>query len=309
MRHLLPIVIVIILIFIGLNVLMGNSNLVETIISPSPSPTVVATPTILPSPTIIPTIKPTPTIIATPKPTAAPISAPPGVGYSTVTVATQKGNFSASVLTVDLGSSRVITDTANDNDCANDCPVTNLADFVTRNGGFGGVNGTYFCPAEYPECAAKKNSFDFPVYNTRLGKWINGGNIGWNSRSIMYFDGSGGHFLQNASSFGGGLTAGIVNYPGLVDHGNVQIDDNQSGLSDKQKVKGTKVGLALRGSNIVMAVIARNVTMQEFALVMKGLFADSALNLDSGGSIALYSGRYLAGPGRNIPNAVIFARK
>ena len=42
---------------------------------------------------------------------------------------------------------------------------------------------------------------------------------------------------------------------------------------------------------------------------MKALGMDNALNLDSGGSTALWSGGYKAGPGRNIPNAVLFVRK
>jgi len=49
--------------------------------------------------------------------------------------------------------------------------------------------------------------------------------------------------------------------------------------------------------------------MQQFAYVFKALGAKSAINLDEGGSTALYyNGHYLDGPGRNIPNAIIFAR-
>lgn len=251
----------------------------------------------------------TPIAIPTLKLTPIPVSGPPGAGYSTINVATEKGNFSASVLSIDLNGTRVITDTGNDSDCGNDCSVMPLSDYVARNGGFAGVNGTYFCPAEYLDCAGKKNSFDFPVYNTKVGKWINAGNLFWNGRSMVYFDGEGAHYLQNASSFGGGLTAGIVNYPGLVGGGQVQIDDNQSGLSDKQKSVGTKVGIGVRGNKNVMIVIGRNVNMQQFAYVFKSLGADGALNLDDGGSTALYyNGKYVAGPGRNLPNAVIFAR-
>ncbi|MDO8503871.1 MAG: phosphodiester glycosidase family protein [bacterium] len=280
------------------------SQAVET---ETPAPLSSSTPEPSPkdSPSPIPSLIPT----ASPKSTPAPVSGPPGSGYSTITVATAKGNFSASVLSLDLASARVITDTMNDSDCSDNCPVTTLADFVNRNGGFAGVNGTYFCPDTYPECSSKKNTFDFPVYNSRLNKWINGGNLFWDSRSMVYFDGGGAHYKQNAKDFGGGLSAGIVNHPGLLDGGSVQIDDNQSGLSDKQRAVGTKVGIGIRGGKNVMVVIARNVNMQQFAHVFKSLGADSALNLDTGGSTALYfNGRYLAGPGRNLPNAIIFAR-
>ncbi len=276
---------------------------------PTPTPTPTTTPTPTPTPTPSPSPTATPTIKPSIKPTAVPVSGPPAGGYSVITVHTEKGDFQVGVLSINLASSRMITDTANDSDCPNSCPTIPLRDFVTRNAGFAGVNGTYFCPAEYPECSGKSNSFDFPVYNTRLGKWINGGNLSWNGRSMVYFDGSGVHYLQNANSFSGGLTAGIVNYPGLINNGNVQIDDNQSGLTDKQKAVGLKVGIGTRGTRNVMVVIAYSVNMQQFAYVFKSLSADGALNLDTGGSAALFNnGGYLVGPGRNIPNAIIFAR-
>lgn len=277
--------------------------------SPSPTPTIETTPS--PSPTPVPTKSPTPkpTTTTTAKSTSVPVSGPPGAGYSSITVHTEKGDFSASVLSIDLNSAKMITDTGNDGDCGNDCIVMPLADYVARNGGFAGVNGTYFCPPDYPSCAGKVNTFDFSVYNSRLGKWINAGMLSWGARAMVYFDGGGAHYLQNANSFGGGLGAGIVNYPGLLDNGNVQIDDAHSGLADNQKVKGTRVGIGVRGPRNIMIVITRNATMQDSAYVFKALGATGALNLDSGGSTALYyNGRYLAGPGRNLPNAIIFAR-
>lgn len=197
----------------------------------------------------------------------------------------------------------MVTDTANDNNCATDCPVKSLADYVAGNGGFAGINGSYFCPDTYPDCTDKKNSFDFPVYNSRLSKWINDDKLFWNSRSMIYYDGGGVHFKQDANSFGGGLSAGIVNYPGLLNGGNVIVDE--SSLSEKQAAKGTKGGIGIRG-NTVYLVIASGVNMADFAHVFKSLGADSAMNLDGGGSSALWFGGYKVGPGRNLPNAVIF---
>lgn len=284
-----------------------NESIQQTV-----TPVLTVTPSNAPSPTVSSTPTPTPTPIKTqtPRPpTAIPVSGPPGAGYSRITVATEKGNFSASVLSIDLNSARMITDTGNEGDCGTNCTVLSLGDFVSRNGGFAGVNGTYFCPASYPECSAKTNSYDFPVYNTRHGRWINSGSLSWNGRSIFYTDGSGAHYNQNANGFSGGLTAGVINFPGLLDNGNVQIDDSQSGLSDKQKAVGTKVGIGLIDSKKVLVVIANSVNMQQFAYVFKALGAKGALNLDTGGSTALqYNGSYIYGPGRAIPNAIIFAR-
>lgn len=271
-------------------------------LEPSSTPTILQTYTPSPSPTPSPTASPepsnTPTMVPfTPKPSNTP----------TIKPLISSG---PSTWTFDLSNTKVVTDTANDNDCATNCPVANLQTFVTKNGGFFGVNGTYFCPASYPDCSSKTNSFDFPVWNTRLNHWINGGNLFWNSRSIIYFDGSGGHYLQNAKDFSGGLTAGIVNHPGLLSGGNIQIDENQSGLSDKQKARGTKVGIGLIGQQKVIVMVAKNVTMREFALAFKSAGATDALNLDVGGSLAIFNnGRYVYGPGRDIPNAIIFVRK
>lgn len=268
----------------------------------SPSPILTATPTATPSPK--PTV--TPTAIITIAPTSKPTApSSPGSGN----IVTEKGNFSASVYNFDLNGVKMVTDTANETDCAQDCPTLSLQDYVTRNSCFAGVNGSYFCPDSYPECSDKKNSFDFPVYNSKLSRWINQGNLFWNNRSIVYFDGSGAHYLQNARDFNGSILAGITNYPGILADGNVQIDDNQSGLSDKQKAKGTKVGIGVKDNKNVMVVIAQNVNMQEFGYIFKSLGAKGALNLDTGGSTALYfDGKYLAGPGRNLPNAVLFCR-
>jgi exopolysaccharide biosynthesis protein len=202
----------------------------------------------------------------------------------------------------------LITDTANADNCSDNCSTKPLKDFVTQNGAYAGVNGTYFCPNSYPDCALKKDSYDFPVYNSRLSKWINSDKLGWSEkRAIVYSDGSGAHYQNNSAGFGGGLNAGIINYPGLLDNGNVQIDDNQSGLSDKQRAKGTKVGVGVKDEKHIIVVVAYNVNMQEFAYVFKSLGAKGALNLDSGGSTALfYNGRYVLGPGRSLPNAIVF---
>ncbi len=284
-----------------------STPVVEPIESATPTPTFEPTPS--PTPTFTPTPVVTPKPTATPTPSIKPITGPPGAGLTYATVHTEKGDFKATILSVDLNSARMITDTGNDGDCGTGCAVMPLASYITRNGGFAGVNGSYFCPASYSECASKTNSFDFPVYNSRLGKWINGGNLSWNSRAMVYFDGSGIHYIQNASSFSGGLSAGIVNSPGLLDNGNVQIDDNQSGLSDKQKAAGTKMGIGVVGTRRALVVMASGVNMQQFAYVFKALGASGAMNLDSGGSTALYyNGAYKAGPGRDLPNTIIFAK-
>ena len=289
-----------------------TQNLIPVEVSPTSStqpdatPTPEASPSAQPSPSVSPStiLSPLPSPKPTPSPVAA-VSGPPGSGYSRVTVKTERGNFTASVVSIDMAGVRMVTDTGNEDTCTTDCPVRSLADYVSSNGGFAGINGSYFCPETYPDCADKKNSFDFPVYNSRLAKWINNDKLFWNSRSMIYYDGGIMHFQRDANSFGGSLSAGVVNYPGLLDGGNVIVDEGS--LSEKQAAKGTKGGIGIRG-NIVYLIIASGLNMADFAHVFKSLGADSAMNLDGGGSSALWFGGYKVGPGRALPNAIIFAR-
>lgn len=94
---------------------------------------------------------------AIPAPTASTTSNDaPNSGYSRQQVQTDIGSFVVSLVAGDLSSTRVIVDTASGSDCANDCPVLPLSDYVSRNGAYAGINGTYFCPASYPSCAGKR---------------------------------------------------------------------------------------------------------------------------------------------------------
>lgn len=284
------------------NIFLNQQEIAET---PIATPTTTPLPTITPTPTAAPSAKPTATASATPKPTPTPqatLQGPPGTGFSRVTVGTSRGNFTASIVTLD-GGAKMVTDSASDGNCDNDCPTKSLADFVSQNGGFAGINGTYFCPDTYPECAGKKNSFDFPVYNSRLNKWINEDKLFWNDRSVIYQDGTGMHMLRNANSFNGSLTAGIVNYPGLLDGGNIIVSND--GQQAKVGSKGTKGGIGF-GSGKIFLVIANNVDVVDFAEVFKAIGATHAINLDGGGSSALFHGGYKVGPGRALPNAIIF---
>ena len=55
--------------------------------------------------------------------------------------------------------------------------------------------------------------------------------------------------------------------------------------------------------------IVYQASMGESAKVLKALGMDGALNLDQGGSTTLWSGGYKAGPGRGIPNAILFVQR
>lgn len=61
---------------------------------------------------------------------------------------------------------------------------------------------------------------------------------------------------------------------------------------------------------LVTVVIAVETThLEDAAKILTTLKLDNALGLDQGDSTALWFGGYKAGPGRNIPNAILFVHK
>ena len=223
-----------------------------------------------------------------PSPTPTP---KPKVATST----TSGGNYT--VATFDLASATVVTDSANDNDCPNDCPTKSLATYIAENGGRAGINGTYFCPPDYSSCGGKVNSFDFSVWNNRQKKWINAYSLFWNGRGMMVFRPGSAQFFSCAACAGApsDITGGITNYPSLLSGGQVLVSDG---------AKGTRGGIGF-GSGKLFLIVARNSSFLDLANIFKSLGATEALNLDGGGSTALYDGGYKAGPGRSLPNAII----
>ncbi|MBI2622582.1 MAG: hypothetical protein HYW64_00595, partial [Candidatus Levybacteria bacterium] len=116
-------------------------------------------------------------------------NAPPNRGYSRQSVNSDIGTYLVDIIAADLNTTRVIVDTASDSDCSNDCPVLSLGDYVSRNGAFAGVNGSYFCPAEYPSCAGKTNSFDTLLMNKNK-KYLNSDNNKYSNVPLIYFSGN-----------------------------------------------------------------------------------------------------------------------
>ena len=97
----------------------------------------------------------------------------------------------------------------------------------------------------------------------------------------------------------------LSNYPLLVSGGNQTYTD---GGDPKFLSKGPRDFIANKGNTAYIGTIY-NATMGEAAKILKALGMDNAMNLDEGGSTALWYNGYKAGPGRDIPNAIIFVRK
>ncbi|MEK7517554.1 MAG: phosphodiester glycosidase family protein [Patescibacteria group bacterium] len=233
-------------------------------------------------------------------------NSPPSNGYSRQSVKTDIGTYLVDIVAADLNTAKVVIDTASDSDCSNDCPVLALSDYVSKNGAFAGINGSYFCPAEYPSCAGKTNSFDTLLMNKNK-KYFNSDNNKYSIVPLIYFSGTSAGVRGQSLDWGRdtGVDAVIANQGLLLSGGNIVFggdDDPKKGVKGKRSFVGSKGTTAYIG-------IVHNATVAEVAHVLKTLGLENALNLDSGGSTALWSGGYKAGPGRNLPNAILFVRK
>jgi hypothetical protein len=233
-------------------------------------------------------------------------NAPPSSGFSRQKVQSDVGDFQVDIVSADMGSTRVVVDTASDNDCHDNCPVLPLGDYVAKNGAFAGINGSYFCPATYPSCAGKTNSFDLLIMNKNK-HYFNSDNNVYSTNPVVVFGSGFVRFVGQGSGWGRdtGVDGVLMNYPMLVSGGQAV---GSGGSDPKMGSKGPRGFVGNKGNTVYIG-ITYNATVGENAHVLKTLGLENALNLDSGGSTALWFGGYKAGPGRNIPNAILFIRK
>jgi hypothetical protein len=232
-----------------------------------------------------------------------------GVSYQRQNVSTARGVFVADVLSFDLSQVWARTFTAHEDDCQSDCPLKPLASYVAENGGVAGINGSYFCPADYASCDSRKNSFDLLVFDYRSKKYLNSDNNQYSVNPLMNFYPGSANLYMQASGYGRdtGVDGVVSNYPALLQSGNVVV--NEGALGGNMNGKGTRGGIGFAGSR-VWAVIVRGASVGDAAYVFQALGAQNAMNLDGGGSAAMYvNGSYRVGPGRNLPNVVVFGNR
>ena len=209
-------------------------------------------------------------------------------------------SFTVKMITIDLAAPglQIVTDTGNNEDCIKDCQVKPLADYVKASSGFAAIHGSYFCPSDYADCATKKGSYYFPVYNSRLGRMINGVQLPWPTTGPFLVFGSNNkpYFFLSMQEFKDIVTfeknystkiiAAIGNKPALI-HDSQNIVSTQE-LDNKQlTTKGYRGGIGIKGNKAYL-VIATSATVVDLAGVMQSLGMEQALNLDGGGSSALY---------------------
>jgi hypothetical protein len=278
--------------------------------APSQTPTASLTPTPTTTPTQTPSLnpeaKPTTTLTPTPTQTTTLSQTPPASGYARISVKTDLGTFTVSLGSADLATTRIVVDTASQSDCFDNCPVLPLATYVAQNGAYAGINGSYFCPADYASCSGKSNTFDLLVMNKNKTYFNSDNNVYSSNPGVIFGEGY-IRFVGSVSEWGRDTSPNGVlsNYPLLVSGGSIVY----GGSSDpKMNNRGGRSFVANKGNTVYIGVV-QSATIAESASVMKALGMDNALNLDDGGSTALWWGGYKVGPGRSLPNVILFIAK
>ncbi len=230
----------------------------------------------------------------------------PEGGYRRQQVTTDAGNFVIDILSADLGSTKVIIDTSSDGDCQNDCPVMSVGNYASRSGAFAAINGSYFCPASYPSCAEKKNSFDTLLMNKNK-KYFNSDNNVYSTVPAAIFSSGSARFVSQSLQWGRdtGVDGVIANQPLLTLSGQLLFSGNSDA---KQSSRSNRSFIGSSQSKIFMGVVYSS-SVAEAAKVLHTLGIQNSLNLDSGGSTAFWVGGYKAGPGRDVPNAILFVKR
>ena len=218
------------------------------------------------------------------------------------------------VVTIDLSNPnlRILTDTATDDQCVGACPTKSVMSYVNDNKGFAGISGSYFCPASYSSCTETPGLFPHAIYNSRNGKYFNGGS---GSAMIVFDKDKGVHFLDYDvtpltklaldNKIGKEAVAAIANFPQLTKNG--KINDFGFLLDYKQREVKTRQAIIGKSGNNIKLVTTRSATVPDMAEIAENLEISDSLLLDGGSSTTLiYKGSHKIGPGRDMPTAIIF---
>jgi len=214
----------------------------------------------------------------------------------------------------------MMTTTGDTRDCATNCTAKSLQNYVQEAQGRIGIHGTYFCPPDYADCASKIYSYNWPVYNSLANVMINEVNLKFHNGPLMVYTTDGEYqYFHRAIDFGRTtadfeqrtgkkVAAALANYPSLIESGR-NIVSGEPMIDDKQRtVKGPRGGIGYDDKNIYL-VVAKSATVIDLASIFQTMGVTHAMNLDGGGSTALYEDGYKFGPGRLLPNAIVFKGK
>ena len=137
--------------------------------------------------------------------------------------------------------------------------------------------------------------------------YFNSANNVYSNVPAVIFSGSSARFVGQSLEWGrdAGVDAVIANRPLLVSGGQSVFGGSSEA---KEGAKGGRSFVGASGSTTYIGVV-HNATVGESAKVLATMGMQNALNLDDGGSTALWSGGYKVGPGRDLPNVLLFISK
>jgi exopolysaccharide biosynthesis protein len=237
--------------------------------------------------------------------------------YERKKIKTKFGDFTTDIITIDLTDPNIsiITETADNHNCKKNCRARTLQSFVETSNAFAGMNGTYFDTSR-----SKLNYYFFPVFNSNSKKFINEDQLKYPTTGpIMAFDTNNKFYYFKDSrefksvaafekKFGVKLQAAIGNKPRLIEEGwnyliDWEVDHNQA------TVKTSRNAIAYKDNKLYL-VVTQKTTVPDLAEVLTELKMQYAINIDGGYSTALfYDGKMMSGPGRDIPNVIMFSYK
>lgn len=239
--------------------------------------------------------------------------------YDQKTFKVNNRSVKAEVIEIDLGNPnmKIITDTANGSTCKSGCSSRDMIDYVIPNKAFAGVNGSYFCSGSG---CSNINYYFSPIYRSNTKVLINSDQLKyWTTGPIMAFDENNKfYYFKDSREFGGvenfekkynvKLQAALSNKPRLIEGG-------MNYLIDWELDKGQATSRATRNAigykdNKIYLVVSYSTTVPELGEIMQKMGMEYALNLDGGSSSAFfYNDEFMVGPGRKIPNVILFAQK
>lgn len=243
--------------------------------------------------------------------------------YEHKTISTQDGSFTIDAVEINLSNPKlkIITDAIEPHPDPlllkerGNYGAQSLGKFVLESSGFAGINGTYFCSSS--GCGAQ-NYYFYPVFDSNSGNlvneselkyWTTGPIMAWDENNKFYYFKDSREFVSVENfenKYGVKLQAAIGNKPRLIEKGmNLLIEWD---IDKKQRdVKSLRNAIGYKNNSIYL-VVAHNATVPDLANIMKAMAVEYALNLDGGLSSALwYNDEYMVGPGRDVPNALVFA--
>jgi len=237
-----------------------------------------------------------------------------------IRVATSRGTFSTNQLILDRRNInwQIMTDTADAGDCTANCATLSIRDFARRRNAVAAMQGTYFCD-DGVGCNAGLNSYVYPVFNSWTRTMINQERVKYTVEPMVLFDSKNTPLYLPAGSLFDTLTefearyaftvqAALTNGPAMVEAGQNVLFDEAMDYSQRN-VRATRAMLGWKGFFIYLITV-RSATLPDAAEVAMTMGFDYALNLDGGGSTALYNdGRHYAGPGRTVPNALVILQR